>query len=318
MKIAIDVMGADHSPTEQIAAAVEWQKEHDDILFLVGNDALIQTELGHYEYHPQRLVVVPAADVIDMDESPGTALRKKPNASIVVATGMVKKGLADALVSCGNTGAQLAAGIFGLGRLSGVERAPLLATFPTGKDRIISLVDVGANVDCKPKQLLQFAVLGTVFAKVILKKENPRVGLLNNGAEESKGNTTVQEAYQLLKNQQDINFIGNLEGRALFSDEADIVVCDGFVGNILLKSLEGFTMFMGKACYQEFGKPPAVLAGLDHSKIGGLPLLGIAGISVVCHGSSKREAIYNAIQAAVDSVNHQLVEMQQEALTQIH
>lgn len=317
MKIAIDVMGGDYSPLEQVAGAVKWQEEHADQLFLVGRAAEINAALADFTYDPVRLTVVAAEEVIMPEEHPGPALRKKPDASIVVATTMVQRGEADALVSCGSTGAQLAAGIFILKRLPGVERPPLLANLPLGAGRVISLVDVGANVDCKPKQLLQFAVLGTVFARTMLHQENPSVGLLNNGAEETKGNAVAAETHAWLRAEPSLNFIGNVEGRDIFTAAADILVCDGFVGNLLLKSLEGFAMFVGKVCYEEFGKIPEGLKGFDYSQVGGLPLLGVNGVSVVCHGSSKRLAVYNAIAAAASCVERDLIGSQKQALAQL-
>jgi glycerol-3-phosphate acyltransferase PlsX len=310
-------MGADFSPKEQVAAAVEWQKDHDDQLFLVGQADLIAAELSGADYDARQLVIVPATEVISSSEAPGAALRKKTGASIVIATGMVQQGQADALVSCGSTGAQMAAAIFMLKRLPGVERPPLLATFPAGPEQVVSLVDVGANVDCKPSQLLQFAVLGTVFQQTMLQKAAPKVGLLNNGEEETKGNAVAQETYRLLRQQANVNFIGNVEGRDLFSAKADVLVCDGFTGNLLLKTLEGMVALVGKLCYGEFGKVPELLKGFDYSQIGGLPLLGVNGISIVCHGRSRRTAVYHGIQAAVRCADNQLIALQKAALAGI-
>ena len=314
MRIALDVMGADYSPQEQILAAVEWQKTHEeDQILLVGDAEQIQAELAQHEIYENRLQIVPASQVITMNEHPAAALRAKRDASIVKATGLVKKGLADALVSCGSTGAQMAAAVFGLGRLPSIDRPPLLTELPGENPH--ALVDVGANVDCSSRQLLQFGLLGHAYMKAVKGIENPRVALLSNGAEENKGSEVVQEAHQLMKEQTIFNFVGNVEGRDLVSPDCpEVVVCDGFSGNLLLKALEGAFMFAGEQCYKQFGKLPDSFKAMDANHLGGVPLLGVKGISVVCHGNSKQAAVVQAIQVAENCVQQKLVELQEQIL----
>ncbi|MEN6350123.1 MAG: phosphate acyltransferase PlsX [Syntrophomonas sp.] len=314
MRIAVDAMGGDYAPVEIIAGAVKWAGENDAQILLVGQEDLLNKELRNYSYDPGHVQVVNATEVIAMDESPATAIRRKKDASIVVATKMVKESKADALVSCGSTGAQMAAALFILGRMEGVERPPIVASIPDASGKHSLLIDVGANVDCKAKQLMQFAFLGKAYAASILGIENPRVALINNGEEETKGNSLSQETYALLKAQPGINFIGNIEGRELFSSKSDIMICDGFVGNLLLKTMEGMAMFIARKMVVETGQLPGFFNQLDYSKTGGAPLLGVKGVSIVCHGSSKREAVYNGIKIARECVAREMVRLQQEEL----
>lgn len=314
MRIAVDAMGGDHAPQEIIAGAVMWAESFDTELILVGQEERIRQELSGYDYDHDKISIVNATQIIEMHEHVN-ALRKKQDSSVVVASRLVKMGQADALVSCGNTAAQMAAAALFLGRLNPIERPPIVATVPGVGDKVSLLLDVGANVDCKPQQLVQFALLGKVYASMVADIDNPRVALLSNGEEEGKGNSLSLAAYDLLKEHQDINFIGNIEGRDLFFDKSDVVVCDGFVGNLLLKSIEGIAQLMGIACQKEFGRLPGLFQQLDYSKVGGAPLLGINGVSVVCHGSSKREAIFNGIGIAEQCVNENLVQNQILALS---
>ncbi len=315
MRIAIDVMGGDHAPLEMIAGAVEWSKKTDDQVLLVGQEDKIAASLRNLTYPEQRVRVIAASQVIEMNESPATALRRKKDASIVVATRLVKEGQADAVLSCGSTGAQMAAALFILGRFENIERPAIVAAIPNRQGRPSCLVDVGANVDCKPQQLLQFALLGKTYVTINQDINQPRVALLNNGEEESKGNSLAVETYGLLKAQPDLNFIGNIEGRDIFSAKADVIVCDGFTGNILLKTIEGLAQEAMQSCVQELDKIPSFLNKFDYSRVGGAPLLGVEGISIVCHGSSKREAVYNGIRTARDCFLKNIVERQKLALT---
>jgi phosphate acyltransferase len=315
MKIALDVMGGDHAPQEMVAGALLWAASSSTQLVLVGQEAIINRELQGHAFDDDKITIVPATQVIEMDEAV-TALRKKQDSSIVVATRLVKEGKADAVVSCGSTAAQMAAATLILGRLEGIERPPIVAAVPGLGGKISLLLDVGANVDCKPQQLLQFAWLGKVYASILTGNDNPRVALLNNGEEESKGNALSVEAHQLLKDQPDLNFIGNVEGRDLFFAKSDVIVCDGFIGNLILKSMEGMAMFIGMACQQELGRLPAVFQQFDYSQAGGAPLLGVNGVSIVCHGSSKREAVFNGIRIAEQCVNREMIKRQILALQQ--
>ena len=316
MKIAVDVMGGDYAPQEVIAGAIKWSNETSSTAILVGKEAVIKKELSQFDYNSDLLQIVNADEVIGMEESPAVALRKKKDASIVVATKLVKENHADALISCGSTGAQMAAAIFILGRMSGIERPPVIAAIPNFSS-FTYLIDLGANVDCKPKQLLQFAVLGNAYAKLSSGIINPRIALLSNGTEAAKGNSTTVEVHNLLKEQNGINFIGNVEGRDIFNNIADVIVCDGFVGNIVLKTIEGIALFIAQAIKDEVGYVPALFDKLDYTQVGGAPLLGIEGVSIVCHGSSKRDAVYNGMHIAEKSVNDKIITAQRIALSSI-
>jgi len=316
MRIAVDVMGGDYAPGEIIAGALKWAQKSDSCILLVGARDLIEKELKSYEYDPSRVNIVDAPEVIGMDESPVTAIRKKKNSSIVVATNLVKENLADAVVSCGSTGAQMAAALFILGRIEDIERPPIVASILNSAGSFSLLVDIGANVDCRPKQLLQFAVLGKVYASISLGIENPRVALLNNGEEENKGNSLSVEAYSLFREKAELNFVGNIEGRDLFSGKSDVIVCDGFTGNIVLKTIEGMAIFMAEGIARELGgKLPRIFSEWDYTRIGGAPLLGVNGVSIVCHGSSKREAVFSGINIAENCVKNGIVEKQKKALS---
>lgn len=314
-------MGGDHAPAEIIAGALNWAADNpDNQLLLVGKQEVIEAEIasikaaGQFVCSPEQIVIINANEVIGCDESPATALRRKKDASIVVASALVKEGKAEAVISCGSTGAQMAAAIFILGRMEGIDRPPIVTSLPGEDGHRTLLIDVGANVDCKPAQLLQFALLGSVYAMSVLGIASPRVGLLNNGAEETKGNALAQQVYTLLREQDGINFIGNIEGRDLFSPHADVVVCDGFTGNILLKALEGLGLFFARSIMKEVDKPPTILGSFDYSRVGGAPLLGVNGVSIVCHGSSRREAVANGLRIAEECVNNRMVARQAEEL----
>lgn len=317
MRIAVDAMGGDHAPGEVVAGALQWLDQYQGNVILVGKRDLIEKELQDQNYDPARLEIVEASQVIGMDESPAQALRRKKDASIVIATQLVKTGQADAVLSCGSTGAQMAAAIFILGRMEGIERPPIVAALPNVKGKQTVLVDVGANVDCRPRQLLQFAVLGSAYASSSLEIENPRVALLNNGSEEGKGNQLSLETYDLLKANPSINFIGNLEGRELLDDQADVIVCDGFVGNVILKTIEGLAMYIARGVSKELGMTPNFFGRLDYTQYGGAPLLGVNGISMVCHGSSRRNAVFNGLRAVDDCFRKGMVELQKKALIQL-
>lgn len=316
MKIAVDVMGSDRGPGEVIAGAWKWAEETGNQVMLVGEAGIVKKEMQLMGINSELVSCVPASEVITMDESPAYALRKKKDASIVIATGLVKKGEADAVLSCGSTGAQMAAAIFILGRMEGVERSPIITQLPGARDQATLLVDVGANVDCRPKQLLQFAVLGKTYAAILTGNPEPSIALLNNGEEEGKGNAAAVETYELLKRQGSLNFIGNIEGRDLLSGKADVVVCDGFIGNVVIKTLEGAAMFIAREVVKEFGRLPAVFEKLDYTRIGGAPLLGVNGISMVCHGSSNSDAVYYGLKAAYECGQRDIVALQRKAIEQ--
>ena len=265
-------------------------------------------------------MITQADEVIEMDESPGSAIRRKRNASIVVAVDAVAKGESQALVAAGSTGAAMAASLFGLGRLPGIDRPAIAVCLPT-MDKPVVMLDAGANSSCEPEMLYQFAVMGNVFSSLIMNVKSPRVGILNIGGESSKGNTLTQNTYKILaKNQDHLNFIGNVEGRELFMGVCDVVVCDGFVGNITLKVSEGVANMIVKMLKDEltssiWAKAGALIAmpalkklkkKSDYEEYGGALLLGIKGVCVIAHGGSKAYAIKNAIRVAKESVERDI------------
>ena len=314
MKIAVDAMGGDYAPAEVVAGAVKWCQVSTDQVILVGQQDKLSDELKNYDYDSSRLSIVNASQIIGMDESPALALRKKKDASILVATRLVKEGRADAVLSCGSTGAQMAAALFILGRMEGVERPPIGVSIPNQAGSTTLLMDAGANVDCKASNLLQFAALGSSYASAVQGLSNPRIALLNNGEEAGKGNSVSLEAYELLGKQKNLNFIGNIEGRDLFSAKSDVIICDGFTGNIVLKSIEGMAIFVARLIKEESGLVPGVLRKLDYTQGGGAPLMGVKGVSIVCHGSSRRQSIYNGISMARDCIKENIVEKQQDII----
>lgn len=328
MRVALDAMGGDFAPRELVAGAAIAVNQLDLQVLLVGQPEIIREEIAYQvqmgNIEPGRveasLEVVPASQVIDMDEEPVFALRKKKDASIAVATQLVKEGRVDAVISAGSTGAQMVAALLILGRMPGVER-PAIATVLPGLTGPKVLLDSGANTDCRPKHLEQFAMMGSAFATAVLGLNQPKVGLINVGEEESKGNELSKQTYQLLK-QAPLNFIGNVEGREILSGSADILVCDGFVGNIILKLAEGLSGTIFQLLKNELGQlnsasptsGAALLSGLqklkkrmDYTEYGGAPLLGVKGVSIICHGSSKAQAIYNAIRVAKESADKDLI-----------
>ncbi len=320
MKIAIDAMGGDNAPRELVQGAVAALKQWDVDIQLVGTPEIIKNELSTLgDSVKDRIEIVPARDVIAMDESPGRALRQKKMASIVVATRLVKEGRADAFVSAGNTGASMGAALFQLGRIKGIKRPAIASPLPTCQGLSL-LLDAGANADASPLYLSQFAQMGVVYSQAVLGVKNPRVGLLNIGSEPEKGNELSRKAHALLA-KLPLNFIGNVEGREITAGEVDIVICDGFVGNIVLKLIEGlavaFTVRLKKELKSGLrNRLGATLArpafekfkgSLDYQEYGGAPLLGVNGVCIISHGSSNARAIENAIGAAVIAVKNDIV-----------
>jgi glycerol-3-phosphate acyltransferase PlsX len=313
MKIAVDAMGGDNAPHAIVAGAVQAAREFGISVILVGIEQLILAELEKYpEARSLPIEVRNATEVVDMLDSPSTVFRRKKDSSIRVANELVKSGEAVAVISAGHTGAAMATSLFVLGTLEGVER-PAIATFmPTIKGTSI-LLDVGANVDCKPNHLLQFAVMGEIFAKYLLKNPNPRVGLLSIGEEETKGNELTKEAFKLLT-ETSLNFIGNVEGRDVTAGKADVVVCDGFIGNVVLKTSEAVAEAIASILKDNIGgsvvrkigyllmKPAftALKRRMDYAEYGGAPLIGINGISIISHGRSSDRAIKNAVRVAAE------------------
>lgn len=323
MKVAVDAMGSDYAPEEIVLGALQAVKEYNCEVVLVGDEIKIKEVLNKVKnWENLKISVQHASETIEMHEHPGIAIRKKKDASIVVATRLVKEGICDAVVSAGSTGAAVAAALFGLGRIKGVGR-PTIATPVPNLTGTTVLLDSGANVDSKPKHLVQSAVMGSIYAQYILNVHNPRVGLLNIGEEETKGNEQALATYPLLKQLQTINFIGNVEGRDIPQGTVDVVVCDGFVGNVVLKLEEGLSrviMQLVKNAVKNSGLLtklaslmvlPALESlkkKLDYAEYGGAPLLGVDGCVIICHGSSKAKAIKNAIRVANEFTQNKVVE----------
>lgn len=314
VRVALDAMGGDHAPGEIVLGAVEAAREYGIGVFLVGQEDLIKAELAKHNTQGLDLPIIHTTDVIPMDEhDPARAARNK-NTSMVRALQLVKEKEALGAVSAGNSGAMMAASLFTLKRLEGVERPALGGVFPT-RDGICLVIDMGANTDCKPEYLQQFAVMGSIYMQRLFHVKAPRVALLANGEEEGKGNEQVQLAHQLLKQSAStlgLNFIGNVEGRDIPAGGADVIVCDGFVGNVVLKLSEGLSeTLLGLIKDQIASDLPGKLAGavirprlrklvkrLDYAEYGGVPLLGVNGSAIISHGRSKAKAIKNALRVA--------------------
>ena len=310
--IAVDAMGGDLGPSVVVPGAIEAARQTGAKIRLVGNEATLDGELNRLSPSGVDLEIVHAPEVAGMDEKPSDILRRKKNASIQVACRLVRDGAAQGVVSAGHSGASVACGMFIMGRIPGVERPALASLLPTEKEPVV-LLDVGATVDCKPYNIFQFGLMGDAFARDILNKESPRVGLLSIGEEEGKGNSQVKEAYELFKMAQNLNFSGNIEGRDLFTGEMDVAVCDGFVGNVALKLSEGLGLSLSRVLKRELlnsgflPKLGSLLAKsafrrfakvVDYAEYGGAPLLGLQNISIVCHGRSNAKAICNATRMA--------------------
>lgn len=307
--IAVDAMGGDFGPSVVVPGAIEASRRHDMHVMLVGDTDKVKAELDKIPLDNARYEIVHASDVAYMNEKPSDILRRKKDASIQVACRLVKDGHADGVVSAGHSGATVACGMFIMGRLPGVERPALSALLPTEKNPVVVL-DAGANVDCRPYHLFQFGLMGDAFARDLLGYASPRVSLLSIGEEEGKGNSQVKEAYELLKMAQNLNFIGNAEGRDIFNGDIDVVVCDGFVGNVVVKMSEGLASSLMRILKRLFtsGVMPYIGAMLakkslksfaktiDYAEYGGAPLLGLKGLAIICHGRSNSTAMTNAIK----------------------
>jgi phosphate acyltransferase len=321
--IALDAMGGDDAPTAIVAGAVRAQTEIEDVdVVLVGDPDRIQACLAQYPNAP-KIEVVAAEGTIEMHEEPLASLRRKPKASINVSMELVKQGKADAVVSAGHSGAAMAAALLRLGRLKGIERPAIAAIFPTtDPDKSVLILDVGANVDCKAKYLEQFALMGSAYSECVMGVTSPRIGLLNIGEEESKGNTVAIEAYEALQKNTKINFVGNAEGRDVLSGNFDAIVCDGFVGNILLKFAEAVGSIVVQMLREELPRGvngkigTAILKPnlqrlkqrIDAAEHGGGLLLGVEGVCIISHGSSDAFAIANAVRSAKGAVDKQVLE----------
>lgn len=312
MIIAIDMMGGDFAPEEAVKGIAEYFQQHDSplTLALIGDKDAVEKHLAGVNIPADKYKLVPSTQVIDMHEHPTKALKEKPESSIAIGFKMLATGDADAFVSAGNTGAMLVGTLFSIKALEGVIRPTISTIIPKENGATGLLLDVGLNADCKPEQLNQFASMGSIYAKLILGIENPRVGLINVGEEEGKGNLLAQASYPLLKNNRHINFTGNIEGRDILLDRADVMVCEGFTGNILLKFAESlYDISRGKNVEDEY------FARFNFENYGGTPILGVAKPVVVGHGISRAKAFRNMIIVAQKMLETNVLQKMKESLT---
>lgn len=331
IKIAVDAMGGDNAPRIEVEGAVAAARESGVSIILVGDKDRLMAELAQHDTKGLDILIHHASEVVGMHDSASDAIRKKKDSSVRVAFELVKSGMADAVVSAGNSGATMAAGMFVLKRLKGIDRPAIAQVFPTLQGHTVVL-DIGGNVDCKPVHLVQFAIMGAVYARHILDISNPRIGLLSNGEEESKGNDLTRETSLMLK-EIEFDYAGYIEGRDIFAGNVDVVVCDGFVGNIVLKLSEGLAEAVGTMLKNEIKQSIIYKLGyilsrpafarfkkkVDYAEYGGAPLLGINGVGMICHGGSNVKAIKNAIRFAAEyvskGVNQRMAEKIQDNFT---
>lgn len=310
MKIAIDAMGGDNGVKATVKGAVDASKEFDVNIVLVGKTDLIKEELNKYDYDNNKVNIIHADEIITNEDKPVKAIRRKKQSSMVIGFNLLKEKQVDGFISAGNTGALLSGGLFVVGRIKGIERPALAPALPNEKGFSL-LIDAGANVDCKPKHLQQFSIMGSIYSQKVLGVDKPKVGLVNIGVEKEKGNELTKKAYEVLET-SNINFYGNLEARDVLKGYVDILICDGFVGNIILKVTEGVVSTIFKTLKSEFTKNLLTKIGalilkpglknfknkLDYSEVGGAPLLGVKGTVIKAHGSSNSKAIKNAVRQA--------------------
>lgn len=308
--VAVDAMGGDYAPDEIIKGAMQAIETSEDLhVLLVGKEDVLQNKLTQFNFSQQRMEIVPASDQISGDDDPGLSIRRKKEASMVVAFQQVSKGQADAFLSAGNTGALMAGGLLFLGRINGISRPALLSILPTFWGDGVAVLDVGANMDAKPDQMVQYAFMGKVYVEKILKQKQPRIALLNVGTETNKGNEQAKKAFELFQEHVP-NFVGNIEGNKVFEGtEADVVICDGFVGNVFLKTAEGVSKGIFSVLKDNFTKSVKNKLGalllqesfkefkdtMDDSEYGGAPLVGVKGACIKCHGSSTSRAVEKAL-----------------------
>lgn len=322
IRIAVDAMGGDYAPREVVHGAVLAAREYGIAIQLVGPPEAVSTELKRHNIEGLDISIIPATEVVAMDEKPSRAIVRKKDSSIVVATRQVAERLADGVVAAGSTGAAAVAAQIGLGRITNVARSAIACVMPTtSRERPVIVLDVGANVDCDAQQLFQFGLMGSILSKGLFKTASPLVGLLNIGSEETKGNALVQEAYKLFKQTDQLNFYGFIEGRDFPMAKVDVVVTDGFTGNVTLKTAEGIAKMISHMLRQELltslqGKVGSLLAKpafqqlkarIDYNESGGALLIGVNGVFVIAHGGSKHTAIKNAIRVAKDMVRANIV-----------
>lgn len=326
MRIALDAMGGDYAPEVVVEGGVWAARQFEEEVILVGREEVIRQELEQHDTSDLSLPIVHASQVIKMTDKPAPAVKAKKDSSMVVGMDLVKRGEAQAFVSAGNSGGVMVAALFRLGRMKGIQRPALSAILPTPKEPIC-ILDVGANTDCKPEYLLQFAIMGKVYVEKVMEVPSPRVGIVSNGEEEGKGNQLVLDTYPLLK-ESGLNFIGNVEGKDVLFGLAQVVVTDGFTGNVMVKLMEGVAGFLGEVIEEEIKRSPLTALGgllakpafsrmkkrLDYSEYGGAPLLGVNGVVIVGHGRSNAKAVKNAIGVAKQAVEGGMIEAIKEEI----
>jgi glycerol-3-phosphate acyltransferase PlsX len=326
MRIVLDAMGGDHAPEVAVEGGVMAAREYGIEVVLVGPQEVIEAELAKHDTVGLSLPVVHASQVIEMTDEPSMAARNKKDSSMVVGMKLVKNGEADAFTTAGNSGGALAAALFQLGRVKGIKRPALSTVFPTRKG-LCFISDVGANTDCKPIYLLQFGIMGSAYAERVLGIPNPRVGIVSTGEEEGKGSILVKETFKLLK-ESDLNFIGNVEGKDIPAGLADVVVTDGFSGNVVIKLSEGVASLLLRVMEEEIQRRPTAVLGallaksalrevksrLDYSEYGGAPLLGVDGVVIIGHGRSNAKAIKNMVRVGKEAVEKGMLEAIREGV----
>ena len=330
MRIILDGMGGDHAPASVVEGAVLASKQIEHEIHIIGQEELIHAELAKYKYDAGKIFVIDAREVITNDDAPVRAVRSKKDSSIVKGINMVKNGEGDIFISAGSTGALMAGGLFLLGRIQGIDRPALASVYPILGKKASLLLDAGANAECKPNNLLEFGIMGNIYMEKVLGRENPRVGLVNLGAEAAKGNTLTKAAYELLE-QSHLNFVGNVEAREVPKGACDVIVADGFTGNVILKLTEGLAWNILQLMKKKFtdGIKAKLGASLlldkigelkkefDYSEYGGAPILGVKGPIVKMHGSSSANAVKNTILKGIPFVEGKVVETIQNSVLEI-
>jgi len=330
MRIVLDGMGGDNAPFEIVKGAVDASKAIDDEICIIGKKEEITAELQKYRYDEKRISVIHASEVIENEEAPVKAVRTKKDSSIVKGISMIKDGQGDIFISAGSTGALMAGGLFTLGRIQGIDRPAIASIYPMLGGEPSLLVDAGANSECKPDNLLEFGIMGSIYMDKVIGRENPRVGLVNIGSEEMKGSMLTKAAYEMLE-KSDVNFIGNVEAREVPKGACDVIVCDGFVGNVILKLTEGLAWNILKLLKRKFtdgvkakmgaallsGKMKELKSEFDYSEYGGAPILGVRGPILKMHGSSGANAVKNTILKGIPYAEKGVVEIIQNSVLDI-
>lgn len=330
MRIILDGMGGDNAPREIVKGAIEAAKVIDDEIIIVGEEDKVKEELKNYDYNEMQISIKHASEIIGNHDAPVKAVRTKKDSSMVVGINMIKTGEGDVFISAGNSGALMAGGLFILGRIQGIDRPALATVYPVLGGKASLLVDAGANAECKPENLLEFAAMGSIYMEKVQGRENPRVGLVNIGAEETKGTTVTKSAYELLS-KSDLNFIGNVEAREIPFGAGDVIVCDGFVGNVVLKLTEGMALSLLNQLKKKltsgikaklgaallYDKLKGLKGEFDYSEYGGAPILGVKGPIIKMHGSSNANAVKNTILKGIPYAKQNVVQTITDAVLEL-